>query len=296
MNVIEQLRKHAVEHVMSLKSISSGWQKKKDEILNIVGDPPDPSKVIDLGDKLADIFKITDSGGRGQSAVSRAGYAWECLVCWYCNICMLGSRTVFMKCNKDMVPKPLHNAMTVTYGTVTTTSEADLIGLVFPDKKEYVQERSNPPKRQFMKDLNNMAEAHFKEYEMGIVQCKTNWNDLSQIPMLWDIIYKAEPPQRTGVTVGINDYKVSSLKRFTYSFVTVPTNSLKSYKSTHVRVRRLTNLSGSNYWGHQSKSGIAKSIKEIFNTSFGDGRTGSIADTIRLPLQEIRGQYSYFDL
>ena len=296
MNVIEQLRQYAIEHVMGVKSMSSGWQKRKEQILDIVGDPPDPNKVIKLGEQLSDIFKIADSTGRGQGTVSAAGTVWECLVCWYCNICMIGSRVVFIKYKKDLIPKPFRNAMTVTYGNVSTTSEADLIVLVFPDRKEYVQERPNPSKKQFMQDLNDMAEEHFKEYEMGIVQCKTNWNDISQIPMLWDIIYKIQDPQHTGVIVGTEGYKISTLKRFTYSFVTVPTNDWKTYRSDQLRVRRLTNLSGSNYWGYPSKSGVANSIMEIFNRNFEYGFTGRIVDHIRVPLQDIRGRYSYFGL
>ena len=60
------------------------------------------------------------------------------------------------------------------------------------------------------------------KFEIGIIQCKTNWNDNAQVPMLWDMIYSAGGFRGRNITIGRNGYNIQNAQSFTYSFVTVP--------------------------------------------------------------------------
>lgn len=294
-NVVEKLRRYAIEHVMNVKSMEKYWGVWRNKIIRLVGDPPDPTRVLDLGSHLADVFSSTKVGGRDQGALSGGGVGWECLVCWYCNICMLGSRVVIIKYKKDLIPKPLQEAITVSHGNVNATSEADLLAIVFPDRIEYVETEPNPKKEIFLDDLNQLTKEHFKEYGLGIIQCKTNWNDSSQIAMLWDMIYRMKNFQGTNIRVGTSKYSITNIKNFTYSFATVPSNPWEKFKPDQIQVKRLSVLSGSNYWGHETKYGIAHSLSEIFS-NFDSGHNNQIVANMRKPLKDIRNRYNYFKL
>ena len=40
--------------------------------------------------------------------------------------------------------------------------------------------------------INDFITFNFDKIEINVIQCKTNWNDNAQIPMLWDMIYKVK--------------------------------------------------------------------------------------------------------
>jgi hypothetical protein len=61
---------------------------------------------------------------------------------------------------------------------------------------------------------------------------------------------------------------IQNAQSFTYSFVTVPSNQNIVYRSNAVAVKRVTNLSGGNYWGQTTVQNVAKSLKEIFLSNF----------------------------
>ena len=88
------------------------------------------------------------------------------------------------------------------------------------------------------------TESYFDEFEIGVIQCKTNWNDNSQIPMLWSMIYETNSFDSSSISIGRNGYSMKDLKHFTYSFMTVPTNDLSSYKQNSTSVNRVRNLTG----------------------------------------------------
>jgi hypothetical protein len=84
------------------------------------------------------------------------------------------------------------------------------------------------------------------------------------------MVYRASFGPTTGIHIGKKGFSVRNLKRFTYSFVTVPSqkDSKIPSKSTHMAVKRVSNLSGGNYWGLPTKSGVALSLSEIFDRNF----------------------------
>lgn len=266
MNAVESLRKIVVSDLMSLGTIKKTWptwqlkiqeQCKTSDISHI--------DVQNIGNHLFDIFKTT-SMGRGQSDVSGGGAGWEALVCWYLNLCLLGSRTVVIKSKKANIPTCILKSISVNYGNFPSNTESDLLAITFPLTNELNSEFTGNHK-ELMEIVNSITEAKFKEVELGIIQCKTNWNDNAQIPMLWDLIY-ASNGFSVNATVGSGSFSHKTLKKFSYSFVTVPTVKPENFKVNSTAVQRVKSLSGGNYWGLPFKSGIASNLFDIIQRNF----------------------------
>ena len=132
-------------------------------------------------------------------------------------------------------------------------------------------------------------------FEIGLVQCKTNWNDNAQIPMLWDLLYRVEEFENDSVRIGGASVTIKDLAKFSYSFVTVP-SGVAEYKEGSVPVKRVHNLKGGNYWGRPTKQGVALSLDEIFRRNFSSAFDGSISDCLKLTFARLEGEYDYFQL
>lgn len=311
-NIVEALREASIGKLFNARVFSECFNTWKTEINNLT--PAKTSRqVIDLGDHLSDIFRTTASEGRGQGDVSGGGAAWESLVCWYLNLCLIGRKTVVIKHHRELIPSPVSNAITVNYHNFISNTESDLIAITFPDKTEYSQDKEmihildengmavsttigqRNPCYNLSGIMNALCHRDFSDLEIHIIQCKTNWNDNAQIPMLWDMIYSATN-FRTNVTVGRNGYSISDVSRFTYSFVTVPTSRLTGINANATCVKRVTNISGGNYWGKPTENNVANSIKEMLqrNLSTGHSRNHLSSLTAELPL--LNTQYSFFKL
>ena len=116
--------------------------------------------------------------------------------------------------------------------------------------------------------------------------------------MLWDMIYLAGGFRNRNITLGKNTFTIQSVKNFSYSFVTVPSNVNAVYLPSSVCVKRVTNLSGGNYWGNPTEPQVAKSLKEIFTNDYHSGFKTSIRTDIRgmLPYFKIGASLDYFNL
>ena len=315
-NIIEYAREQSIKNLFAMKGFSTSWSSWKNEIeTNYISSPPTETQIYSIGDHMRDIFQTTGTSGRSQSVVAKGGANWEAFVCWYLNLCLIGTRTYVFKHSKKLMPDCISNAITVNYGTFRSNTESDLIAITFPDKNDYKIDKDNininnsngvqiknyiKSKYQFLPIINALATRDFDDLEIHIIQCKTNWNDNAQIPMLWDAVYSANT-FRNGVSVGTNGFSIQNIKRFTYSFVTVPSNKLikkgkEQYKQNSTPVLRVSNLSGGNYWGLQSKSGVANSIKEILDRNLITGYSKSILSSIKSSLPELSTTYSYFNL
>jgi hypothetical protein len=286
------------------------WQQ---DVTERLGQNFTPRDILNLGDSLGDIFRSTGIEGRGQNEVSAAGATWEALICWYLNICLAGSRVVVFKQSKEMIPEPLRDSLTVLYGNFPSNTEADLIAVTFPDIEEYtnqieslsenafleensIQAFTNRGRFKFKEILNVLSERDFDNYEINVIQCKTNWNDNAQIPMLWDMIYRAEGFAEQ-ITVGRNGYNINRLNRFTYSFVTVPTVRRDRITENSTQVKRVINLSGGNFWGYPTSNNIAQSIKEIINRNYGNGTNHNVlTSTLPALITGLNNEYSYFNI
>ena len=311
MNIIEYLRRQSVEDIFKINTFNSGWLSWKNEIDDILGTTLTANNILNLGDRLSEIFKVTSAAGRDQGSLSGGGTAWEALVCYYINLCTVNSRVVAIR-KMSLVPKNIQDAITVNYSNFPCNTESDITILIFPDTEEYtnnintIQYHNNlgiitylyMNSRVNNEVLNNLIERDFPQFEIGVIQCKTNWNDNAQIPMLWDMIYSAGGFSGRNITIGRNNFSIQNCRNFTYSFVTVPSNNT-TYKDTAVAVKRVYNLSGGNYWGKPTQANVCRSLKEIFNNNYASGFiTGGARAGITAVLNEFEagGKYNYFRL
>ena len=311
-NIVEYLRECAIKGLFSISGFNTSFPVWRGHILTLV---PTRSEyeVLNLGDNLKSIFSSTNiPNRRSQSDVSGGGSNWEGLVCWYLNLCNIGRRTVIIKHHKKLIPTPVSDAITVKYGTFPSNTESDLIAITFPDKPEYSMDKDNiiindvygnvvatrkgkNSEYNLLPILNALVSRDFNNIEIHIIQCKTNWNDNAQIPMLWDAVYAANG-FKNGITVGQNGYSIKNAKKFSYSFVTVPTVRLDGIKVSSVCVSRVRNLSGGNYWGLPSKNGVADSVKEILVRNLNGGHTSNHLTTMHIMLPSLSTTYNYFNL
>jgi hypothetical protein len=310
-NIIEYIREEAIKDIFKMGSFSRVWPTWKSKINRILGGNFNESDLINLGDSLAGIFSTTRTGGRSQGSLSGGGNAWGALVCWYLNVCLVGSRGVVLKQRRRLVPDPIREAVTVNYGTFPSNTESDLISIIFPDKNNFSVDKGQivvtqrgatiPTVRgrgfNYKEIINALVHDDFDKIIVGITQCKTNWNDNAQIPMLWDIVYSAVSFGNRQISVGNSAYQLTGLKKFNYSFATVPT-SRGPFKPDSTRVMRVKDLSGGNYWGNRTVSGVANSIKEIFGKNFtGAFSSGhSQINVLRSQIPNLGTTYGYFDL
>ncbi|WJE64688.1 hypothetical protein QRE63_01535 [Bacillus mycoides] len=309
--IIEYLRQEAVQELFKMKTFSTTWTVWQSDIQRRIN-PLNANNVVNIGDNLADIFRLTGVAGRSQSNVAGGGNAWEGLVCWYLNLCLIGSRTVVIKQNKALLPTPVRESLTVSYGTFPSNTESDLVAITFPDKDDYTTldkfsitirddsgnliPTSKRGKFNYLDIIDALLNRDFNDSEIGVIQCKTNWNDNAQIPMLWDMIYSSRGFSRHSITVGNSSYSINHIKKFSYSFVTVPTVDVSKINHNSTCVRRVQNLSGGNYWGHPSKAAVANSIKDMFGRNFASASTVSLTARLNGELPNLRTIYSYFNI
>lgn len=308
--IIDLLRKNAVEKIFSVGSFSQCFPIWKTVIDRYAPDRT-ARQIFDLGDHLSGIFRSTSTPGRDQAQVSGGGTAWETLNCWYLNLCLAGRRTVVIRHHRDLIPTPVSKAITVNYHNFTSNTESDLIAITFPDKPEYTSDKNllvvtddtGVPIRNTLRSgkynllpiVDRLCERDFGEIEIHIIQCKTNWNDNAQIPMLWDAVYSANG-FRNGVTVGIDGFSIRACSRFSYAFITVPSNTRTTFTRDSTAVQRVTNLSGGNYWGNPTANNVACSVKEIIGRNLSTGGAQGVLTTMPGELLELHGKYSYFGL
>lgn len=310
-NIIEYYRKKCIEQLFKANGFETNWKVWKKHI-NELSPKKTPKQILNLGDNLKEIFYTTNRGTREQGDVSGGGASWEALVCWYLNLCLIGRRTVVIKHSKKLLPTPVSDAITVNYSNFVSNTESDLIAITFPDESDYNIDRNEieildadgeevkltsgkKDTYNLLEVLNALCHRDFEKLEIHIIQCKTNWNDNAQIPMLWDMIYSAEN-FKNNIKVGKNNYSMHEVSKFTYSFVTVPTVKLEKIKPTSTCVQRVRNISGGNYWGIESVSNVASSIKEMLGRNLKSGHTDSHLLTLKKELPKLDSKYNYFNL
>lgn len=331
MNIIEYYRKTIIENCFQTKSFSNAWEIWEDVIIQKLGRDYNWNDILNLGENLADVFFSTRgdveeglSVAQANSKASTSGTAWECLVTWYLNLVFINSRAVVFKKTGD-VPSPLTDGLKVMHNSTATNSESDLIVVIFPDiphfnddllnvpltnkkSKPYLPLGKNPtgfyrngsPNEKVIDSYAAIVcEEYFGNFEMGVIQCKTNWNENSQIPMLWDIVYRLGKNVDSDIPnfkVGSNGFSINQLNRFTYSFLTAPTNSRDNYKATSLSVSRVRNLSGGNYWGFPDKQSVASSAKQIFDNNFMAAFDGNIRQSLQPVVEQGLYKHEYFRL
>lgn len=313
-NIVEYIREQVITELFApdktfTTAMDNHWLSEIRSHIPVVS----ANNFYNLGDHLSEVFK-SSSSGRTQSSVSGGGAAWESLICWYLNLCLINTRTVVIKTNKQK-PTIIKKAMTVKYGNIESNSENDLVAITFPDKIEYKTDKTTinivnqdtgeqvpltrtprAKKYNLIPILDALMTRDFVDTEIAILQLKTNWNDNAQIPMLWDMVYAANGVPNRNIYVGTHTYNPQTCKNFSYSFITVPTNDLKNFKPTATAVERVTNLSGGNFWGYPSQSGVATNIKDIIQRNFRNNtfNNTNYTNNFNSALQELNSSFSYF--
>lgn len=282
---IEEYRRLVITDLLKMNSFANAWKIWKPIIDEKTNEFGSAESVFYLGRNLTEIFKSTSNSGRSQSDLSQAGSCWEGLICLYLNFVFTGTSAVAVRSKKSLVPQCIRDANTINYGNAQTNTENDLLVIIFPNEFEFGDRLS-------MDEISMRLSRKIRETEVGVIQCKTNWNDNAQIPMLWDIVYRANGFRDTLISVGQNGHKVTDYRRFSYSFVTVPSQS-SEFKRDSMPVKRVAALSGGNYWGLESASGVAANISEIFNRNFQSAFSAPITESIDNNLTLIK---SYLNL
>jgi hypothetical protein len=266
MEEIFNYKKKYLKTLANVNSLKNSWKVWEPEIRSRLSKNPTGSELLDLGDHLSDIFQKNSSDGRNQGSLSGGGAAWECLVTWYLNLICWNIPVVIIKQNKSYVPQIISDVLTVTISNSNTNTESDVIIFSIPE-----EEKLSEPK---LTTLNDHLKSRLKDVDLVNLQCKTNWNDNAQVPMLWDMIYNSDS-RLPNISVGINGVSPQSVKKFRYAFVTVPTVKTK-FKSSTLAVLRVKNLTGGNYWGKRSEPDVVSSIKELPNRNFSSHFIGGI--------------------
>ena len=265
-SLIEQLRFEAVNDLFQLKGFGSGWEPRRVLLSSILGAMPSKSRFIDLGENLSEAFKILGSTNRSQSSLSTAGSTWEALVVWYLNLCLVGTRAVCVR-GPRLCPAPIRDALSVSYESSILRNEPDVILI---SSETLARAPSELNRKLMLSKADTLIAQTFASTGVVNFQCKTNWNDNAQIPMLWNMLYNQA--QRgavipNGFTIGRNGHSLSTLGAFGYSFVTVPTQKKgpEGYKPAGTDVLRAKTMTAGNYWGYPTRNGVCFSLAEFFN-------------------------------
>lgn len=270
MNLIEQLRSFSLRHTMGRASIAGNWALRRDIFLRHIEGLVTPRRIVDLGDCLSDVFQSHGQGDRTQGGLSGGGYVWSALVTWYLNLGYMGTEAVAL-CGSSYVPKSINDALSVNYYNASVGSDMDVVVIGMPGINEQAAVHS---KAEMRRAINEYCEAHYGDLAVTIIQCKTNWNDNAQVPMLWNLLFKQARRgviPENGYTFGRNNYNLRNLRHLFYAFVTVPTSSggPDGFTPQKLPALRVQGLTGGAYWGFPSRQGICRSIKEFFNHQYG---------------------------
>ena len=298
MNKIELLRKQVMDRTFEMKSFKEIWPVWREGIFqNIDLNQITGADVIAIGDRLKEIFVLTSPDGRGQGTVAKAGYSWEAFVCWYLNLCTIGSNTVVIKSIKANIPETIRDTITVKYGSVSSNSESDILAVTFPedDGRGFYKCDKAPSKDMLVRQLNDVITENLSKTSLTVIQCKTNWNDNAQIPMLWDLIYSSTG-FNTNASVGHNGHTPRGLKMFSYAFVTVPTTDPEELKPASVAVLRVGKLSGGNYWGLPTKSNVASNVFDIVQKNFPETFAENWNSNIGTSIKNLIATDDYFQI
>lgn len=266
-NLIEQIRGQVIGTVLSVPSFDKSWKIRRSLIRKKLGTKPTRSQVLSLSDSLAEFFECTGKGDRSQGSVSSSGTVWECLVTYYLNLCLAGTDAICLRNNK-VIPNCIVDAMSVHYQSDTLASEPDIVILSLKGLSGIAGEPSIEKQNE---KFSKVVEERYSQVGVINLQCKTNWNDNAQVPMLWNMLYTQAAKGaiiKNGFSMGVHGHSLKNLAYFSYGFITVPSNGPDDYKSDSVKVSRVKGLSGGNFWGHSSKKGVARSLSEVFDLNF----------------------------
>ena len=165
-----------------------------------------------------------------------------------------------------LCPQAAKDALSILHESNLLRSEPDVLIISSEHLKTAPRALT---RRAALSEADTITERHFKSTGLINIQCKTNWNDNAQIPMLWNMLYNQARKGATipnGFTVGYRGSSLMSLGHFGYAFATVPTNTKgpSGYKPTALEVLRVKSMTAGNYWGHPTRPSVCSSLSELF--------------------------------
>lgn len=296
MSLIEKYRAKVVKDIMNMPNMASSWPHFKEHFRRSIRNPlsPNPTEIFLLGDELSAAFRSnpihsSDAGqttqAQEQADASAGGSVWEGLVVWYLNLCLAGTRSVAVK-KRSHLPVFLRETLKVTISGGISLTEPDVIVMTIDDSvvNQPLEDRKCPISKlqeifRVILDTNQVFKQRIKIIN---IQCKTNWNDSIQTPMLWNLLYASARALSSSsssssavlpllgantITFGENGNYIKDLGGYGYGFVTVPTNErgVSAYTSESTPVVRARSFTAGHYWGKPSKPNVCKSLKEFFN-------------------------------
>jgi len=264
-NLLEQIRREVLSGLFAT-SFANNWEVRRSFFRKNLKTQLRKNDVIALGSLLSEAFALSGKNDRSQGGVSSAGVVWESLIVWYLNLCLLGTNSVAVR-GAPLCPSPIKDALSVCFENTILRSEPDVLVL---SSNALMQASAVSNKSKMLKAASDLLEDNFKELGVVNFQCKTNWNDNAQIPMLWNMLYNQAKKGAlipNGFSIGRNGYALKNLGFFGYGFVTVPTGKrgTNPYKPQSLCVMRVRTMSAGNYWGCPTVSGVSLSLAEFFN-------------------------------
>lgn len=267
-SLIEQIREHAVQDLLGIKAFENGWEDRKAFFEKRLGSSDSVTRqdIIQLGEALSEGFSLKGSKDRSQGGVSSAGAVWEALVVWYLNLCLAGTHAVCVRGAKH-APSPVKDSLTILHESTILRSEPDVIIFSGKGLSDLPRESSLSKAHDAM---DRWCASNYSSLGVVNIQCKTNWNDNAQIPMLWNMLYNQARKGAiipNGFSIGKAGYSLMNLGHFGYAFMTVPTQKKgpNGYKPMGMDVLRVKSMTAGNYWGHPSKNAICSCISEIYS-------------------------------
>lgn len=264
-NLVEQMRAEVLSGLFKT-SFKDNWEVRQKFLQNNLKTPTRKNELIALGSVLSQAFSLSGKNDRSQGGVSSAGVVWESLIVWYLNLCLLGTNSVAIR-GAPLCPAPIKDALSVCFENTILRSEPDVLVL---SSNALMESPPAATRSKMLEAVGEILEENFKELGVVNFQCKTNWNDNAQIPMLWNMLYNQSKKGAlipNGFSIGRNGHALQNLGYFGYGFVTVPTGNrgTSPYKPTSLCVMRVRTMSAGNYWGSPTVSGVSLSLAEFFN-------------------------------
>jgi hypothetical protein len=267
MNLVERFRGQVVSQILMSKSFAPTWNDRRDRLARGIPSNPSGGDIVSLGENLAEAQVGNRNQGRSQSSVSVAGHSWQSLVILYLNMIYAGTEAVAV--SSRFTPTSVKNAMKVSYSGPTIGGDIDAALLVLP-KSSTVNEPGggsiDEQRKNSAKLFASSFDKFFTECHVSLIACKTNWNDLMQVPMLWSLLYGLRAASATmpgGLSIGSGGNSIDQLAGFNMAFFTVPTGDLFKIKSSSVQVQRSRVFNGGYFWGFPTVRNLVQNISEF---------------------------------
>lgn len=257
---------------MHQAAVSASWGPISDYIKDRVGTQPGALDIYKLGDALSPAFR-TAAVGRSQGDVTNAGSVWERLIVWYINLISFGTDVIATTKHREWLPSVVSDSVAVNLRNRPVNTESDVLVFTVPSMG-----LTEPHPK--VRHLDAVLRADLAAQSLVLVQCKTNWNENAQIPMLWDMIYTNLAGRGlNNVRIGKGGVSVLHFRKFAYAFMTVPTLSqarMDQIKQTSLPAARVSGLSGGNYWGWPTKAGVSTGFSDFLTHHFAVNYAGGI--------------------